>query len=154
MSDIPRLIAWRRQLLEAHTRLRSALSVAQDAAESGTDLPDVSRDLLLFCHGFCVGLDGHHRGEDALLFPPLVAQFPELAGVVSKLTQDHEMMATLLGRFDAAVRSAESPATLALHLQGFAAIMESHFRFEERQLEPVLDRLQLDADPSAVFGPL
>lgn len=43
---------------------------------------------------------------------------------------------------------------IALHLQGLAAIMESHFRFEERELEPLLDRLQLEADPGSVFGPL
>lgn len=31
--------------------------------------------------------------------------------------------------------------------------MESHFRFEERELEPLLDQLELNADPAAVFGP-
>lgn len=154
MSDIPRLVAWRRQLLEAHARLRLALATAQDAARVGADLPDASRDLLLFCHGFCVALDGHHRGEDALLFPALVEQYPRAAGVVSMLRQDHEMISTLLARFDDAVQAAESPAILALHLQGFAAIMESHFRFEERELEPLLDQLELQADPDAVFGPL
>ncbi|MGO4301615.1 hemerythrin domain-containing protein [Leifsonia sp. RAF41] len=154
MSDIPRLVAWRRQLLEAHTRLRFALATAREAARDGADLPDAPRDLLLYCHGFCVALDGHHRGEDTLLFPALAAQHPEIARVVSMLTRDHELIAALLARFDAAVRSTESPATLALHLQGIAAIMESHFRFEERELEPLLDRLELDADPGAVLGPL
>ena len=37
---------------------------------------------------------------------------------------------------------------------GVAAIMESHFRYEERQLLAVLETLALDADPEAVFGPL
>lgn len=64
------------------------------------------------------------------------------------------MISTLLTRFDDAVRAAESPAILARHLQGFAAIMESHFRFEERELEPLLDQLELEADPDVVFGPL
>lgn len=154
MSDIPRLVAWRRQLLDAHNRLRLALSTAQDAARDGRGIPDASRDLLLFCHGFCIALGGHHRGEDALLFPALVAEHPEVGPVVDKLRQDHDMIATLLTRFDAAVRSAAPPATLAQHLEGFAAIMESHFRFEERALEPLLDELQLHADPDDVFGPL
>lgn len=154
MSGIPRLVAWRRELLEAHARLRLALRAAQDAARDGADVPDATRDLLLFCHGFCVALDGHHRGEDALLFPALVAQRPELAPSVAKLRQDHDMISTLLVRFDAAVQSSESPAGLARHLQGFAAIMESHFRFEERELEPLLDALELDADATDVFGPL
>jgi hemerythrin-like domain-containing protein len=153
VSDIPRLVAWRRQLLDAHARLRLALAAAQDAARDGAGMPDATRDLLLFCHGFCVALDGHHRGEDEILFPALVAQYPALARVVRLLQQDHDMISTLLKRFDAAVQSAESPDTLARHLEGFAAIMESHFRFEERELEPLLDQLELHADP-AVLGPL
>lgn len=154
MSDTPRLVAWRRELLEAHTRLRFALEAAQEAARDGAAASDAPRDLLLYCHGFCVALDGHHRGEDALLFPALVAQHPEIARVVSMLNSDHNMIATLLARFDDAVRSAASPATLALHLEGIAAIMESHFRFEERELEPLLDQLEHESDPHAVFGPL
>jgi hemerythrin-like domain-containing protein len=154
VSDITRLVAWRRQLLEAHTRLRLALATAQQAASDSGDVPDASRDLLLFCHGFCVALDGHHRGEDALLFPALIAQHPEVARVIRMLQQDHDMISTLLTRFDAAVQSAESPTSLAQHLAGFAAIMESHFRFEERELEPLLDELELHADPNAVFGSL
>lgn len=152
MSDIPRLVAWRRQILEAHARLRLALHTAQDAAHNGANIADASRDLLLFCHGFCIALNGHHRGEDALLFPALVKQYPRAARVVGMLSQDHDMIATLLARFDTAVRSSEAPATLAIHLEGLAAIMESHFRFEERELEPLLDQLELDADPAAVFG--
>ena len=82
VSDIPRLVAWRRQLLEAHAHLRLALRTAQDAARNSADIADASRDLLLYCHGFCVALDGHHRGEDALLFPALVEQYPAAARVV------------------------------------------------------------------------
>jgi iron-sulfur cluster repair protein YtfE (RIC family) len=154
VSDIPRLVAWRRQLLEAHARLRLALVTAQDAARVGADVSDASRDLLLYCHGFCVALDGHHRGEDATLFPALVSQYPQAARVVRMLQQDHDMISTLLTRFRTAVDSSESPVVLAQHLEGFAAIMESHFRFEERELEPLLDRLELHAEPGDVFGPL
>jgi hypothetical protein len=32
--------------------------------------------------------------------------------------------------------------------------MESHFRYEERQLLTVLDSLALDADPGETLGPL
>ncbi|WP_241245833.1 hemerythrin domain-containing protein [Microbacterium sp. 4R-513] len=154
MSDIPRLVAWRWELREAHRRLRLALQMAQDAVRHETALPDVSRDLLLFCHGFCVSLEGHHRGEDASLFPALASQYPEATRVVGLLRQDHAMISTLLSQLDAAAQANASPAVLARHLEGLAAIMESHFRFEERELEPLLDELELDADPSTVFGPL
>ncbi|MGH3503233.1 MAG: hypothetical protein ACRDQA_20410 [Nocardioidaceae bacterium] len=35
-----------------------------------------------------------------------------------------------------------------------AAVMENHFRYEERQLRTVLDTLALDAEPRDVLGPL
>jgi hypothetical protein len=40
------------------------------------------------------------------------------------------------------------------HLEGVAAIMESHFRYEERQLLTVLETLSLDASPEEALGPL
>lgn len=41
---------------------------------------------------------------------------------------------------------------LARHLTGLAAIMENHFRYEERQLLSVFDALRLDESPAAVLG--
>jgi hypothetical protein len=46
------------------------------------------------------------------------------------------------------------PAALNRHLEGIAAIMESHFRFEERRLLTVLETMALSADPRDVLGPL
>lgn len=34
------------------------------------------------------------------------------------------------------------------------AIMETHFRFEEKRLVPVLDAVRADLDPAEIFGPL
>jgi hypothetical protein len=64
------------------------------------------------------------------------------------------MMAHLLTGLQAAVEQAASPAELDRHLDGIAAIMESHFPYEERQLLTVLDTLALNADPQDVLGPL
>lgn len=44
--------------------------------------------------------------------------------------------------------------TLAGHLEGIAAIMESHFRYEQRRLLTVLEGLDLDADPEEALGTL
>lgn len=38
-------------------------------------------------------------------------------------------------------------------MDGIGAIMESHFRYEERQLLGVLDALDLDAEVTEVLGP-
>ncbi|PCE15571.1 cation-binding protein [Microbacterium sp. SZ1] len=149
-----RLIAWANELRAVHGRLRAALKMAQDAVASGAPAEVASRDLLLFCHGFCVALNGHHEGEDRTLFPALSAAHPELRETISKLRQDHSMIGHLLGGLQAAVSSGATTTTMASHLEGIAAIMESHFRYEERELLDVLDGFILDADPAEVFGPL
>jgi hemerythrin-like domain-containing protein len=137
-----------------HDRLRGALRLSQEAAASGEELPEPGRDLLLFCHGFCSALDGHHRGEDALLFPAVEAAHPDLSPQLRKLEQDHAMIGTLLAGLQSAVSRSAAPSVIAGHLEGLAAIMESHFRFEERTLLAILDRLQLHEPVADVFGPL
>ena len=150
--EASRLVAWDRELREAHDRLRAALRLAQQSADA--DLPDVTRELLLYCQGFCVALGAHHEGEDRLLFPELRSAFPELTNTIAILEQDHAMIAHLLRALQAAVDAAAAPPELAQHFAGIAAIMESHFRFEERKLLDILESLELDAEPEAVFGPL
>lgn len=137
-----------------HARLREALQVTR---ESGVDVSAgqvAFRELLLFCHGFCTALDGHHHGEDRALFPVIAAAHPQLRPVLRSLEQDHSMIAHLVGGLRAAVECSASPEELDHHLEGIAAVMESHFRYEERQLLTVLDTLDLSADPGEVLGPL
>ncbi|WP_029153775.1 hypothetical protein [Microbacterium gubbeenense] len=52
------------------------------------------------------------------------------------------------------MRDSTDPKDLSLHLEGITAIMESHFRYEERQLLEVLKTLALDADSERVLGAL
>lgn len=147
-----RLIAWSNELRRAHDALRDALHLAIESADAGG--PEATRDLLLYCQGFCVALGAHHGGEDRELFPELSARHPELRRVIGKLTQDHDMIATLLVGLERVVHEQAPPEVLRRHLEGFAAIMESHFRFEEREILEVLATLDWDADPQRVFGPL
>ncbi|GAB7039319.1 MULTISPECIES: hemerythrin domain-containing protein [Catenuloplanes] len=149
-----RLIAWSRELRGVHERLRDALAVTRQAVAAGEPAEPATRDLLLFCHGFCAALTAHHEGEDRLLFPAIAERHPGLRDTLRALKQDHSMIAYLLGGLQAAVDRAAPPAELDRHLEGVAAIMESHFRFEERQLLTVLETLALDAAPRSVLGPL
>ncbi|RYB89335.1 hemerythrin domain-containing protein [Nocardioides glacieisoli] len=153
-GESERLVAWGAEMRAVHDRLRGALRLSQEAVASGRDLPDPGHELLLFCHGFCSALDGHHRGEDALLFPAVEAEHPDLSLQLRKLEQDHAMIGTLLAGLQSAVARKASPEALGQHLEGLAAIMESHFGFEERTLLDVLDRLELDAPVDVVYGPL
>ncbi len=109
---------------------------------------------LLYCHGFCAALSGHHEGEDGTLFPAIAAAHPELRETLRRLEQDHSMIAQLVTELQAAAERSASDAELDRHLAGIAAIMESHFRYEERRLLTVLDTLALDANPHDVLGPL
>ncbi|WP_210650950.1 hemerythrin domain-containing protein [Nocardioides sp. SYSU D00065] len=153
-GETARLIAWAAEMRAVHERLRSALRISQEAAADGRDLPQPGRELLLFCHGFCSALEGHHRGEDSLLFPAVEAEHPDLSPRLRKLEQDHAMIGTLLAGLQSAVDAPADPLAIGRHLDGLAAIVESHFAFEERTLNDVLDRLDLHAEVADVFGPL
>lgn len=149
-----RLVAWSIELRAVHDRLRSALSATQGALASGEPMDSPTRDLLMLCHGFCAALTGHHEAEDRTLFPAIAEAHPELRGTLRKLEQDHSLIAYLIDGMQNAVTSTAPPEELARHLEGIAALMESHFRYEERQLLRVLESLALDANVHHVLGPL
>ena len=112
-------------------------------------------DLLLFCHGFCAALTGHHRGEDGALFPEVRRARPDLTGVLDQLEHDHHLMDLLVTDLEAAMAAGADPQRLQSHLDGLAAITESHFAFEERSLLPALDALRDPGTaPATLFGPL
>lgn len=152
--DADRLIAWDEELRRAHTRLRAALEATRTALQNDTAAPDAARELALFCIGFCSALDGHHLSEDRTLFPALREEHPELGEVIDKLMQDHSMLAHLLGGLRTAVEGGESTDAIERHLDGIGAIMESHFRFEEREIIAPLRALRLDRPVPDVLGPL
>lgn len=152
--ETSRLVAWSHELHRVHARLREALQITRESVAEGTPGGPATRELLLFCYGFCTALDGHHEGEDRTLFPAIAAEHPELRPVLRALQQDHSMIAHLLGGLRTAVDRRASPDELDRHLEGVAAVMESHFRYEERQLLTVLDTLDLATGPEGVLGPL
>jgi hypothetical protein len=149
-----RLVAWSTELRQVHQRLRDALQLTRAALADGVPAEPAARDLLLFCHGFCTALSRHHEGEDRELFPAIAAAHPQLRETLRYLQQDHSMIGHLLGGLQAAVDRSAPPAELDRHLEGVAAVMESHFRYEERQLLGVLETLELRADRDDVLGPL
>ena len=153
--DETRIIAWDRELRAAHAKLRAALELARESIEAETHgPPDTGSDLMLFCIGFCSALDGHHRSEDAALFPQLRAQRPELGDAIDKLMQDHSMLSYLLASLRAAVEAGEDRDSLSRHLDGISAIMESHFAYEEREILAPLAALRSDTSTTAMLGPL
>jgi hypothetical protein len=64
------------------------------------------------------------------------------------------MISHLLAGLLEAIGGTATAAELDRHLEGIAAIMESHFRYEERQLLTVLDDLDLRGGVHETLGPL
>lgn len=136
-----RTTALSRQLAQAHNTLRRQLRGLQ--ANLGSQTAD-ERALLTHCLAFCSALTTHHQGEDAGLFAELLRVRPDLEPVVRNLVHDHQMIASIL----VSVRDLASEATEATperreiirrELDGLAAIMESHFGYEERAISAALD---------------
>jgi hemerythrin-like domain-containing protein len=152
--DAARLIAWDQELRSAHSRLRAALAATREALSEGEDAPQATSELVLYCIGFCTALDGHHGAEDRMLFPALREEHPELGGIIDKLMQDHSMLAHLLASLRTAAERGDDAASIGRHLDGIAAIMESHFRFEEREILEPLRAIVVDGDVKSVLGPL
>ena len=98
-----RLIAWSSELRNVHQRLREALNIAQEALESGESNDTATRDLLLYCRGFCTALTRHHEGEDRELFPAIAAAYPQLRETLEYLERDHAMIAHLVNRLETVI---------------------------------------------------
>lgn len=159
-ADADRLEAFGTQLLDVHARLRTLLADlgagSSDASSAVTGAPTPAavvavRDLRANCLTFCSALDRHHTGEDAVAFPALVERFPELEPTLEKLRQDHLIVDSLLVRLRdlAGGLGADSDSSVVRwvrgEIDGLSAIVESHFRFEERTIIAALNALDVPA---------
>ncbi|MFC8300044.1 hemerythrin domain-containing protein [Micromonospora orduensis] len=147
-SPADRLAAVGNQMIEIHlwlgaelTRLRESL----DDPDPDTDTGGTgrSRDLRAHCLSFCAALGRHHTGEDDGAFRLLADQVPELRPVIANLITDHEVVAGILHRVETLLGTdASMPAAqVRAELDGLAALLESHFRYEEKRLVTALNAL-------------
>lgn len=149
-----RATAWSRQLAGAHDLLREQLrSLRPDAG-----LPQAGDRLLTHCLAFCSALAAHHDGEDTGMFAELLRARPDLRPAVSKLAEDHRLIAGILATVrdlahEAGQAGRERREAIRRELDGLAAILESHFRYEERALGHALDQGVTDTGwTTAGFG--
>ncbi|MFJ8437062.1 hemerythrin domain-containing protein [Kitasatospora sp. NPDC094019] len=158
-QDGGRAAALGRQLSLAHDELRRLINrLIHDLKSGAGHRPPDGGTLAAHCLAFCGALETHHRGEDDGLFAQLVRERPELAGTVAKLVEDHGLISSLLTRVAELSRQAVATGeqlpreAIRRELDGLAAIMESHFRYEERVIGEALDRTVPDGDwPGPVF---
>jgi hypothetical protein len=136
-GDAARTLALGRELTEAHESLRQALR----RLRTGVGSP--GRSLRTHCVAFCSAVARHHTSEDRDVFPALAAQVPELGSVLAELQQDHHLVAGILQRVEqlAGDSGPDDAYRVRAELDGLAAILESHFRWEERRLVAALNSL-------------
>lgn len=129
----PRLAGMAAQLAMIHDGLREMLAAvrdAPDAARSGTNPPALQEH----CLAFCGALAAHHANEDDTGFPVLARLAPGTAPAIEQLRRDHQVVAGLLGDLRDLLAGGRPVDELAPAVDGLAAILESHFRHEERTL--------------------
>ena len=78
------------------------------------------------------------------MFGELLLVRPDLRNVVRKLADDHQMIAGILASVGDLAREATGAApgrreVIGRELGGLAAIMESHFGYEERAISDAID---------------
>lgn len=155
-----RVVALGAELVEIHRRLRRELAELRSDVERNLDgRGDRPRQLEAHCLAFCSALGMHHSGEDTGAFPLLAREFPELQPLIAKLEEDHQLVAGLLVQFERVARgitgnpdAAEVRRVLG-ELDGLNAILDSHFRFEERTIVTALNSLPAtDHTAAGLFG--
>jgi hypothetical protein len=143
-DDRPRrLHALGAQLRDVHDGLRKDLDDLREglATDRAGAAGKRARRLTAHCVAFCSALDRHHRGEDGSAFPVLVQEFPALAPTIDKLAEDHHLITVILRAVEDLTAADATGDDVLAELDGLAAIMESHFRFEEKTLTAALDAL-------------
>ena len=139
-----RLVSYGRQLVDIHLALREQLaSLRQGGA---------ARDLRMHCLAFCAALTRHHLGEDGGAFVVLAERYPALRPVIEELVRDHAAVSDILRRLADLVRTPDA-AAVHMELDGLAAVLESHFAYEERKLTAALNTLDPASDGDLLGTP-
>jgi len=155
-------LATGQHLVDVHDGLRAELrrlrEVVDEVGEGSTD-PVALRSFFnrmtirqnnwtlgAFCQSYCRAVTGHHTLEDDSVFPHLGRADSRLGAVLTRLGEEHEVIAELLERIDAALVAlvASEPDAMAgvrAAVDLVADAMASHFSYEERELVEPLSRL-------------
>ncbi|MBC6457243.1 hemerythrin domain-containing protein [Actinomadura sp. HBU206391] len=148
-----RLTAFGNQLIEVHLWLREELDRLRADVDSYLDGGARPRELRAHCLTFCSALSRHHTGEDDGAFPVLAEQFPELRPVLEELGRDHQLVTgtllrleELLGGLGAAADPGPDEAKrVRSELDTLAALLETHFVYEEKRIVAALNSLSIQS---------
>ncbi|MPZ27994.1 MAG: LLM class flavin-dependent oxidoreductase [Micromonosporaceae bacterium] len=100
-----------------------------------------------YCESYCRIVTAHHTLEDARMFPQLRQADPRLGPVVDRLAEEHEVIAAVVERVDAALVAMVSRDDGGLELRAAVDLLTdalmSHLSYEERVLVEPLARLSV-----------
>ncbi len=150
MDDHPadRLKALGNELVEIHVWLRAELDQLREDL-NGERL----RDLKAHCMTFCSAVSRHHKGEDGGGFLVMAEKFPQLRPALDELSRDHVIVADVLRKLESLTVDPDpaDPVRVRAELDGLAALLESHFAYEEKKLVAALNSLTAGTTES-LFG--
>ncbi|HET6288207.1 MAG TPA: nitroreductase/quinone reductase family protein [Amycolatopsis sp.] len=134
-------------LVEVHNWLREELKTLRagvDEIVAGrAESLAMTESLRAHCVSFCEALTKHHTGEDIGAFPMLAQRFPALAPTLTKLGEDHVVVATLQKRIrelvEGYVHGESDPVRLRDDFDELAGKLEAHFAHEERTVVTALN---------------
>lgn len=128
-------MAFGNQLVRAHIALRERLEALRDGLVDGAS----PADLRSHCLSFCAALERHHTAEDDGVFPVLAREHPELRPVLDELGRDHRIVSEALRALEGSVSA--DPVALRREVDSVAALVETHFTYEERKIADLLSAL-------------
>ena len=125
---------------------REELACLREDLESHLAADRRPRDLRAHCLAFCCALTRHHTGEDDGVFPELAERFPELRSILDELRRDHSLIEDALHRLEAVLgHPGQDGDCLRRELDSVAALMETHFLYEEKRIVSALNTLNVPA---------
>ncbi|NUR87290.1 MAG: hemerythrin domain-containing protein [Nonomuraea sp.] len=141
-----RLTAFGYELIDVHLWLREQLAALREDIDGYLAGGGLLRELRTNCLTFCSALTRHHTGEDDGAFPEVGERFPELRPVLDELRRDHRMIEDSLRRLEALVAGLDrerDPEEVRRELDSLAALMETHFLYEEKRIVAALNELEV-----------
>ncbi|QIY58618.1 nitroreductase family deazaflavin-dependent oxidoreductase [Streptomyces sp. RPA4-5] len=125
-------------LKAVHDGFRQELAlIRKEIAASG---PGLGAQLRVNCLTLCQGLNNHHTGEGAGMFPMLGRNHPELAPALERLQEEHRKLAVLLAALQKVISTQDAdPQQVLAEVERLTKEVEDHLTYEEEQLIPVLD---------------
>jgi hemerythrin-like domain-containing protein len=148
-------------LVNVHAHLRSELEQIRDVVAevaAGHSTAALARSLInemsmrqnywslgAFCATYCRVLTIHHAIEDSNLFVDLRSRDESLGPVIERLSEEHEVVAAVISRLDAAlVAMVENPQNLSAvqnEVDRLTDVLLSHLDYEEAELLGPIARL-------------